>query len=171
MPAGGLHSGLRLISYLFSYPDQSPAPAPIPMEMEAGPLLKAMHGLAPVRLQNEYVRLFINALPEVPCAPYGSVYLEGSIMGESTVTVRGIYRKYGMETPELPDHIAVESEFLAWLHGVAGGDRAARKDYDYLLGHLKAWSGLFFDQVERHDQLGCYRRSARLARAILSRIS
>lgn len=171
MRDGELHAGLGFISHLFTYPDQPLAPVPIPAEKEAGELLEAMISLEPVRLQNEYVRLFINALPEVPCAPYGSVYLEGSVMGESTVRVREIYRKYGMETTELPDHIAVESEFLAWLHGVAASDEAARQDYDYLLGHLKEWTTIFFDRVEQYDQLGCYRQSAKLARALLERIN
>lgn len=171
MRDGELHAGLGLISCLFTYPDQPPAPASVPAEVDAGPLLEMMRSLAPVRLQNEYVRLFINALPEVPCAPYGSVYLEGSVMGESTVRVGEIYRKYGMETTELPDHIAVESEFLAWLHGVAADDEAARQDYDYLLWHFKEWTSLFFARVEQHDQLGCYRQSARLARTILERLN
>ncbi|MFZ5762220.1 MAG: TorD/DmsD family molecular chaperone [Thermodesulfobacteriota bacterium] len=169
MAGAALHGGLALISRLFSYPDQPLAPASIPEE--AGALLRAINSVEPVRLQNEYVRLFVNALPEVPCAPYGSVYLEGSLMGESTLAVRDLYRKYGMVTTELADHIAVECEFLAWLHAAAPGDAAAGKDYAYLLGHLKQWAGLFFDQVEEHDQLGCYRQSARLARDILGRIN
>lgn len=171
MRDGELHAGLELISRLFTYPDKPLALALISGEPEAGLVLAAMNSLDPVRLQNEYVRLFINALPEVPCAPYGSVYLEGSIMGESTGRVHEIYRKYGLETTELPDHIAVESEFLAWLHGVAADDEAAWQDYSYLLGHLREWSALFFDRVEQHDQLGCYRQSAGLARALLERIN
>ena len=168
MTDGELHAGLGFISCLFSYPDKPLFAPAIPVETEGAALLETMNSLAPVRLQNEYVRLFINALPEVPCAPYGSVYLEGSLMGETTVTVHEIYRKYGMETTELPDHIAVECEFLAWLHDVAASDEIARKDYGYLLGHLREWTGLFFDRVEQHDQLGCYRRSAQLGRTILS---
>lgn len=171
MSDGELHAGLGFISCLFSYPDKPLSAPAIPVETEGAALIETMNSLAPVRLQNEYVRLFINALPEVPCAPYGSFYLEGSLMGETTVTVHEIYRKYGMETKELPDHIAVESEFLAWLHGMADSDEAARKDYDYLLGHLKEWTTLFFDRVEQHDQLGCYRQSAKLARALLGRIN
>jgi TorA maturation chaperone TorD len=48
---------------------------------EARALIAEMKGIDPVRLENEYIRLFVNAMPEVPCAPYGSVYLEGTIMG------------------------------------------------------------------------------------------
>ncbi|MEW6594577.1 MAG: molecular chaperone TorD family protein [Thermodesulfobacteriota bacterium] len=171
MPAGTSHAGLRFVSQLFSYPEQLPVPADLPagMAAEAGALMGEMVGVAAVRLQNEYVRLFVNALPEVPCPPYGSVYLEGSLMGETTLMVRGLYRKYGLEPAEMPDHIAVESEFLAWLQGLAVNDTAARQDFEHLLGHLQEWTGPFFDRVEQHDQLGCYRQSARLARAILNK--
>lgn len=167
-----LHSGLQAISLLYSYPDADWASTPIPLELavEARLLLEEMRSLDRTVLENEYVRLFVNSLPEVPCAPYGSVYLEGTVMGETTLKVADIYRQYGMIPEELADHIAVESEFLAWLHGVAAGDATARKDFTFLLGHLRQWTEAFFQNVERHDQLGCYRQGAGLARAILGRI-
>lgn len=172
MPGRALHPGLRLISLLFSYPDGQwfSAPMPAGAGAEAAALLMEMRGITPTRLENEYVRLFINAMPELPCAPYGSVYLEGSVMGESTLKITDIYRKYRMATDEPADHIAVESEFLAWLHGQAADDAGARQDFDALLAHLRQWTGHFFDQVEQHDRLGCYRRSAAVARAILLQI-
>lgn len=172
MSTTALHPGLHALSLLFSYPDGQWASTPVPegAEAEVGLLLNEMRGLDPIRLENEYVRLFINAMPEVPCAPYGSVYLEGSVMGESTLKVADICRKYGLATEEPADHIAVESEFLAWLHGAAAGDAEARQDFAYLLGHLREWTGLFFDQVERHDQLGYYRRGVGVARTLLVQI-
>ena len=172
MPWLALHPGLRLISLLFSYPDGQwfLTPQPAGARGDAAALLEEMRGMEPVRLENEYVRLFINAMPELPCAPYGSVYLEGSVMGESTLKIADIYRKYGMVTVEPADHIAVESEFLAWLHGKAADDAGARQDFDALLTHLRQWTGPFFGQVEQHDRLGCYRRSAAMARTILHQI-
>lgn len=164
-----LHPGLWSVSRLFSYPDAKKVLAPLPMEVgaETRTLLADMKNIDSVRLENEYVQLFINAMPEVPCAPYGSVYLEGSVMGESTVKVAAIYRQYGMTPDELADHIAVESEFLAWLHGRAEKVAEAREDFTYLLGHLQKWTTLFFAQVVRHDQIGCYRQAAELARRLL----
>lgn len=172
MSTPGLHPGLQAISLLFSYPDGRWASAPLPegLATEVGLLLNEMRRLDPIRRENEYVRLFINAMPEVPCAPYGSVYLEGSVMGESTLKVADIYRQYGMIPEELADHIAVESEFLAWLHGVAAGDATAMKDFTFLLRHLRQWTDAFFQNVAQHDQLGCYRQGAGLARAILGRM-
>jgi TorA maturation chaperone TorD len=173
MPAQAPHPGLQMISLLFSYPDGQWFLTPQPAGAGAGAaaLLEGMRGIEPVRLENEYVRLFINAMPELPCAPYGSVYLEGSVMGESTLKIADIYRKYGMATVEPADHIAVECEFLAWLHGQAAGDAGVRSDFEALLTHLRQWTGPFFDQVEQHDRLGCYRRSAAAARTILLQIA
>jgi TorA maturation chaperone TorD len=172
MSSGEMHAGLSLISRLFSYPGDWEALQPEREGLRAdAPMLPAeRNNIDPVRLENEYVRLFINAMPEVPCAPYGSVYLEGSVMGESTLKVMDIYRKYGVVVEELADHIAVESEFLAWLSGPAAEDERAQEDFDSLLGHLRGWTALFFDQVEQHDQLGWYRRSAGIARRILAEI-
>jgi TorA maturation chaperone TorD len=167
-----MHAGLRLVSRLFSYPGDREALQPEREGLWADALIPPAewNDIDPVRLENEYVRLFINAMPEVPCAPYGSVYLEGSVMGVSTLKVMDIYRKYGVTVEELADHIAVESEFLAWLSGLATEDEGAREDFDYLLGHLRDWTSRFFDQVEQHDQLGWYRRSAETARRILAEI-
>jgi len=164
------HGGLQLISTLFSYPG-GPVDLPTPPETpeECGvALLAEREGLDPVILENEYVRLFVNAMPELPCAPYGSFYLEGTLFGPSTQKVAAIYRKYGIECSEPADHIAVESEFLAWLHGRIVESPQAREDFDYLFGHLRQWAASFFAQVEQHDQLGCYRQGAQWARRTLA---
>jgi len=125
---------LRAISRMFRYPDAKTLSAPIPPEMgaKARALLAAGLQFEPFRLEAEYVRLFVNSLPEVPCAPYGSVYFEGTVMGVSTVEVAKIYEKYGLETDELADHIAVECQFLAWLREQDGHDTAVREDCAFL---------------------------------------
>ena len=169
MGARQMHPGLQFISYLFSYPavqSEVPSVPEIP-GTDVNTLLGERKAIDHILLENEYVRLFINALPEVPCAPYGSVYLEGSVMGESTLKVAEIYRKYGVASEEPADHIAVESEFLAWLHGQAATDEDARQDFNYLLGHLRQWTGPFFSKIVEHDQLGCFRQYAELARRVL----
>ena len=170
MPDAALHGGLQAISLLFSYPDVKWASTPMPLELavEARLLLEEMRSLDRTVLENEYVRLFVNSLPEVPCAPYGSVYLEGTVMGETTLKVAEMYRHYGLEPEELADHIAVESEFLAWLHGRAGQSTEDDRHFDFLLGHLQQWTTSFFAQIEQHDRLGCYKRSAEVARQLLS---
>lgn len=157
---------LWAISRMFSYPDALTISAPIPdgVGVEAQVLLAERRQINPILLENEYVRLFVNALPEVPCAPYGSVYLEGTLMGASTMRVAGIYRKYGLNPDELPDHVSVESEFLAWLSEEATHSSEARKDFDSLCAHFQGWTPRFLAQVEQYDQLGWYRRCAEWAK-------
>jgi len=172
MPKTISASDLWAISRLFSYPDAQTISAPIPDEVgaEARALLAERTRFDPILLENEYVRLFVNTLPEVPCPPYGSVYLEGTVMGESTMRVAEIYRKYRLNPNELPDHISVESEFLAWLSGEVMQSPTAGHDFDFLLGHFQQWVIPFLVRVEQHDQLGWYRRCAGWARRVLQTV-
>jgi len=68
----------------------------------------------------EYARLFVGPF-ELKAPPYGSVYLDGGrrVMGDSTIEVVRIYEKAGIvmdkDFKELPDHIAVELEFMYYL--------------------------------------------------------
>ena len=169
MPEANLHNGLQTISLLFSYPDRTWASTPIPQDLmeDAWKLIAEMRALDPIALENEYIRLFVNSMPEVPCAPYGSVYLEGTVMGESTLKVADIYRQYGLVPEEMADHIAVEAEFLAWLSDRMDESEENRKHFAFLLGHLQKWTTDFFERVERHDRLSCYRRGAGVARHVL----
>jgi TorA maturation chaperone TorD len=167
-----LHPGLRFVSQIFSYPagedTGQPALAGLAPEIDekGKELLAEMSMIDHLRLETEYVRLFINAMPEVPCPPYGSVYLEGTVMGVSTLRVIEIYRKYGMATDELADHIAVECEFLAWLRGLAGENQAASQDFSILFEHLRQWTDPFFARVAEHDRIGCFRRGAEIGRTV-----
>jgi TorA maturation chaperone TorD len=68
----------------------------------------------------EYARLFVGPLV-LQAPPYGSVYLEHDkqVMGASTLAVMQFYRAAGLsmdaEFTEMPDHIAVELEFVSYL--------------------------------------------------------
>lgn len=68
----------------------------------------------------EYAKLFVGPY-ELKAAPYGSVYLDGGgkTMGDSTMEVLKIYNNEGLaiadDFRELPDHIAVELEFMYYL--------------------------------------------------------
>lgn len=159
---------LQTLSRLFSYPERWP---------EAGDLSgiarfskKRWDGISGKKdlqaLQGGYINLFINALPEIPCPPYGSYYLEGVLMGESTVRVKKLYHEYGFQTDELQDHIAVELEFLAFLTALPAHE-SVQADYDYLLDHLKQWTPAFFKQVEKSDEIGFYRDVSRYARKVI----
>ncbi len=71
-------------------------------------------------LQVEYARLFVGP-DRLPSPPYGSVYLEQgrTVMGETTSRVAEFYAAEGLsvdlQTHELPDHIALELEFMYYL--------------------------------------------------------
>ena len=68
----------------------------------------------------DYSRLFVGPA-ELLAAPYGSVYLEKErrLMGESTMAAIDFYRSRGLvmdaDFKEVPDHIAVELEFMYYL--------------------------------------------------------
>jgi len=156
---------LEFLSRLFTYPDTPPTGEDLAkIETTWG---ENSNDGALQALQGEYVRLFINALPEVPCPPYGSVYLEGSLMGESTVRLKKLYASYGWQTDEMADHIAVELEFLALLAALSE-DAAVQEDVDFLWDHLHAWAPTFLDRVAENDRSGFYRAASKYAKEILS---
>lgn len=71
-------------------------------------------------LSVEYAKLFVGPY-DLKAPPYGSVYLEGGrrVMGDSTMEVIKSYHEEGLymdeDFKELPDHIAVELEFMNYL--------------------------------------------------------
>jgi TorA maturation chaperone TorD len=142
-------SGWCDLAGAYLYPEEQP---------EGGPELGA--------LQTEYVRLFVNAVPTVPCPPYASFYLEGTLMGRAKVEVEWLYGGYGFE-PEpamAGDHIAVELEFAGVLAALSAEDSAASQDLERLLGHMRRWAPTFLARVEAQDRTGYYARAARRTR-------
>lgn len=71
-------------------------------------------------LSIEYAKLFVGPF-ELGAAPYGSIYLDAgkNVMGDSTMETAKIYKETGLTLDknfkELPDHIAVELEFIYFL--------------------------------------------------------
>lgn len=152
------------LSLLFSYPEQIPDSKSL-MKLFKDRKYPSVPSL--VELQNQYVQLFINAMPEVPCPPYGSIYLEGSCMGKTSVSMQKLYRKYGFETDEMPDHIAVELEFLYYLGQLTHQEEKADEDFVFLLNHIRSWAPAFFDRIGKYDKNGFYRAIAQSAKKIL----
>jgi len=68
-------------------------------------------------LQIEYTSLFINNFPSLPAPPYKSFYFDKELFGPSAENVAEIYNHYNFEISkdiyELPDHIAIELEFIS----------------------------------------------------------
>jgi TorA maturation chaperone TorD len=68
----------------------------------------------------EHARLFIGPF-QLVAPPYGSIYLDDAkmVMGDSTARVGAFYHNCGLQLAEdfheLPDHFAVELEFMSFL--------------------------------------------------------
>ncbi len=71
------------------------------------------------KLLIEYTRLFIGPF-KAPVPPYSSLYLgTDTLMSDATVWVMNCYKKSGREfdqnIKDVPDHVAVETEFMYYL--------------------------------------------------------
>lgn len=123
----------------------------------------------------DYTRLFLG--PGQPLAqPYGSCWLSGqtTLMQESTMAVLELYEQGGFEIDEefrdLPDHVAVELEFLYLLIFTQNQARASGNVNDlvatqalqrrFLGEHLGAWISPFAQAVEAGAETAFYRELA-----------
>lgn len=125
----------------------------------------------------DYTRLFLGP-SHILAKPYGSVWLDGekTVMGDSTMAVLELYREGGFDIDEafleLPDHVAVELEFLYLLifrenEARASGDTAhlaATADLKkrFLDQHLGRWITPFATAVRQNAELDFYRQLADL---------
>lgn len=101
----------------------------------------------------DYSRLFLGPF-DILAKPYGSVYLDGAkvVMGDSTMQALELYREGGFDVAgdfrEMPDHVAVELEFLYLLSFHIGQDpddeertRLIALKQRFLENHLGRWVG------------------------------
>jgi TorA maturation chaperone TorD len=125
----------------------------------------------------DYTRLFLGA-PQALAKPYASVWLTGDpeLMQDSAMELLKLYEQGGFEIdPEfrdLPDHVAVELEFLYLLtfqqnQAVAAADDQALQAVEvlrtaFLVGHLGRWLGPFILAVHDHAQCEFYRELAEI---------
>ncbi len=123
----------------------------------------------------DYTRLFLGA-PQALAKPYASVWISGQpeLMQESVDALMQMYAQGGFDIDpdfkDLPDHLAVELEFLYLLNyqinraqdvqgsGEAQNLRAVRSAF--LTGHLGRWLGGFILAVHEHAQSDFYRELA-----------
>lgn len=115
----------------------------------------------------EYTRLFITAFPELPCAPYESIIRENTVMGNSTLEVLESYGNAGLKVMEnfrdLPDHVAVELEFLYHL---ASSKNMEAHD-EFMREHVSRWVPKFCELVEKNDRSGFYKHAAKVLRKFI----
>lgn len=130
----------------------------------------------------DYTRLFLGP-NHIIAKPYGSIWLEGqnTVMGDSTVAVEALYQEGGFDMSEyfreVPDHIAVELEFLYLMiyrenearhtgEPEALQEKAALRKR-FLNDHVGRWIGPFTSAVVAGAQSAFYRDLAQLTLAFV----
>ncbi len=136
-------------------------------------------------LRDEYMRLF-EGPGHMEVAPYESVHRKdvsdlerGLVMGPATLDARRRYAESGLtiaqDFTDLPDHIAVELEFMYYLcakEAEAGGGQAdglfVKAQQEFLREHFLKWLPRFCDTVERASRVRFYRDLAKVTSAYIA---
>ncbi len=151
---------------------------------EARRLGEAFASADPQALLVDYTRLFLGPVRAL-AMPYGSMWLPGdaTLMQDSTMAVRELYAQGGFDVGEdfadLPDHVAVELEFLylllfnAWKAGREGDTAVVHAANalrtQFLRQHLGAWMDAFAAAVTAHAETAFYRQLAGLSQQVIGR--
>ncbi|RLM62931.1 cytoplasmic chaperone TorD family protein [Halorubrum sp. Atlit-8R] len=144
--------------------------------VEAGELEPVFGDLGSVDLKDlrtEHTRLFIGPAGP-PCPPYESVYRDrddpdelGPVKGPATMAVARWYREFGVQPAQdhsdLPDHIATELEFAAYL-AEEGFDERLEQFCDE---HLNTWTEAFLERVEDKTSEQFYEALAATTRQVV----
>lgn len=131
----------------------------------------------------EHARLFIGPF-QLIAPPYGSVYLDDSktVMGDSTAKVAAFYHACGLHLAddfhELPDHFAVELEFMSYLvhkqreaEGLDDKDEVAAAvslQLEFLDRFLMPWVVPFTSAIIVDGEAPFYKAIARSAAAFIA---
>lgn len=131
----------------------------------------------------EHARLFIGPF-QLVAPPYGSVYLDDAqtVMGASTARVAAFYHTCGLalaeDFHELPDHFAVELEFMSFLafkqrEAEVAGDtdevsRILSLQQEFLGRFLMPWLEPFTSAVIVDGEAPFYQAVARCTAAFLT---
>lgn len=129
------------------------------------------------RLQQDYLRLFSMGRDEPPCLPYASLYGErdGWPGPAAAARVQQLYATCGLALSpalagELPDHVAVELEFMSflcgreaeqWTGGAVGYALGIlEQQRPFLSDHLGRWLPRFAHRLGKAARAGFYLRLA-----------
>lgn len=132
----------------------------------------------------DYTRLFLGPF-DIQAKPYGSVYLDGEkvVMGDSTMDAMACYKRGGFEPAEdfreMPDHVAVELEFLYLVNfrkaeALASGNQEQLAEYEamrrgFLQKHLGRWVADFVARITAEATSNFYRVLGELLAAFIER--
>lgn len=131
----------------------------------------------------DFTRLFLGPF-KLLAPPYGSVYLEGKreIMGATTLDAQAQYRRAGLDfseaVKEVPDHVALELEFLYYLT-FQEAEALEREDVTdvaiwqerqsaFLSRHLGIWVSDFADATEKGATTEFYRSLAQITKMFVA---
>ena len=130
----------------------------------------------------DYTRLFLGSVRPL-AAPYGSVWLAGepALMQESTMAVVELYQQGGFDVDEsihdLPDHVAIELEFLYVLLFRQNEARRTGNDEDLrfaesleqrmLSEHVGKWIASFAAAVQSGAETPFYRLLAQITERLV----
>ena len=137
-------------------------------------------------LEREYMDLFVVPNPRY-VAPYESVFrdswsnpveggapIKGLLMGDSSLAVRRCYDEAGVAPEdELPDHVATELQFMAWLWALQAepesSDVAAIAELRsrFRDNHVARWIADLRGRVAERDRLGFYAAALRVTEAVI----
>jgi TorA maturation chaperone TorD len=152
-----------------SWTDARDAASALELEPDAvDELAAAVRSAGHEALLVEYERLFVGP-GRVPCQPYESLWRtdgprreRGMLMGKAATEVAALYRELGLhvspEAHELPDHVAVEWEAVAYAFETGADELAVR----VLEEHLALWMPPFCTAVATETELPFYRGLAAL---------
>jgi TorA maturation chaperone TorD len=99
-----------------------------------------------------YSQLFL--APPVPVTLNAGRYLDGAVMGRATVAIEKCYRDAGLDRAgsfhDLPDHVSLQLEFVAYLcASEAAGSAPAVKADDFLASFVRYWLPPFVTVLEK----------------------
>ncbi len=131
-------------------------------------------------LREAYTKIVYDSnLPCIP--PYQSVYYnEHHVNGKQARTAAACYRTAGLgiENGDMPDHIAIECEFAAFLAGKeavawkcdqrAVAQQAEETLTDFLREHVVSWGGKFCADLQQLAKVDFYRAVARLGAGLFN---
>lgn len=138
-------------------------------------MLRLLPAYSDEELLVDYSRLFIGP-GELFAAPYGSVYVEKErrVMGDSTMDVVAFYNAHGLvmdsDFREVPDHVAVELEFLYYLvfkeiqaldaKDTTTAAAALESQEIFMDRFLRPWANTFADRMTEGAETGFYKALA-----------
>lgn len=131
----------------------------------------------------EHARLFIGPF-QLVAPPYGSIYLDDTktVMGDSTAHVAAFYHGCGLQLAEdfheLPDHFAVELEFMSFLafkqrEAEVSGDlneaaRISSLQQEFLDKFLMPWLEPFTSAIINDGEAPFYQAVARCTTSFIT---